>query len=117
MDLLAGKSVPLPRIYADYLAYLLQHTRTYLRDALGKDPWDTLKDKAEIVLSHPNRWGESQQKFLETAAITADLISRGGARTRLHFVEEAEAAACFGMTFNTVLNGKLEVFFESTSCN
>ena len=70
--------------------------------------WANLGHRAEIVLSHPNRWGAEQQKFLEKAAIQAGLVTREGAKIYLHFVEEAEAAASFALSDET-LYAKLEV--------
>lgn len=103
-------SAPLDQIYTDYLAYLLRHTRNHIRRRVGHDPWDRLQHKAEIVLSHPNRWGKRQQKFLQAAAISAGLITRAGAIDRLHFVEEAEASACFALAVNPVLSSTLTVY-------
>jgi hypothetical protein len=68
---LALHGIPLKKIYADFLSYLLTQTRRHLKDSTGSDPWPEMAEKAEIVLSHPNRWGESQQKFLQKAAIAA----------------------------------------------
>ena len=73
-----------------------------MRETTGQDLWATLGHRAEIVLSHPNRWGTEQQRFLEKAAIQAGLVTRDGAKQYLHFVEEAEAAASFALFDKTV---------------
>lgn len=95
-------SVPLSRIYTDFLRYLLQRTQEFLLERTGRDVWSDFPGRAEIVLSHPNRWGADQQKFLESVAIQAGLVTKDGARRYLHFVEEAEAAACFSLTDRTL---------------
>ena len=69
--------------------------------------WSNFGHQADIVLSHPNRWGKKQQKYLEEAAIQAGLVTREGAEKYLHFVEEAEAAASFAL-----LDVNLDVKFE-----
>jgi len=66
-----------------------------------------MAEKAEIVLSHPNRWGESQQKFLQKAAIAAGLVSEKGAAERLVFIEEGEASASFCMSTNATMASRL----------
>jgi len=68
-----------------------------------------MAERAEIVLSHPNRWGESQQKFLQKAAIAAGLVSEKGAAERLVFIEEGEASASFCMSTNATMAARLTV--------
>lgn len=80
-----------------------------MAELLGWDLCGDLHEQAEIVLTHPNKWHHDQQKFLKTAAISAGLISAAGAETRLHFVEEAEAAACFALLANAPLKDRLQV--------
>jgi hypothetical protein len=77
-----------------------------LREATGHDVWTDLGHQAEIVFSHPNRWGAEQQKFLEKAAMQAGIVTQEGA---LHFVEEAEAAASFAFSVDVTLGLKFEV--------
>ena len=74
------------------MSYVLDHTRTQLRDNVGKDPWT---DDAEIILAHPNGWGKLEQDFLLEAAVDAGLIpnTKLARSTQIHFVEEAEASA------------------------
>ena len=80
-----------------------------MTDAFGYDLWLELEDQVEIVLSHPNSWSEREQKFLQKAAIQAGLITKAAAPQRLHFVEEAEAAACYAIGMNPILASKMEV--------
>lgn len=86
------------RIYTDYLEYLLQETRRYLKQRFGHDPWSMLRNQVEIILTHPNGWGVPQQMFLQEAAVNAGLITKERAQLNkggLLFVEEAEAATCY----------------------
>ena len=87
-----------------------------MAELMGRDLCGDLHDQAEIVLSHPNKWHHDQQKFLKTAAISAGLISAAGAETRLHFVEEAEAAACFALLANAPLKARLQVLKSFSFC-
>ena len=105
------------KIYADYLAYLLKRTEEFLREATGYDVWPKLKHRAEIVFSHPNRWGTEQQKFLEKAAIQAGLVTREGARRYLHFVEEVEAVASFALSVDVTLDLQFEVHRNCIRCH
>ena len=111
---LALYGIPLNKIYTDFLSYLLAQTRRHLRDSTGSDPWPEMAERAEIVLSHPNRWGESQQKFLQNAAIAAGLVSGEGAAERLVFIEEGEASASFCMSTNVTMASRLTVSGLST---
>jgi len=77
-----------------------------LREATGQDVWSDLRHRAEIVFSHPNRWGAEQQKFLKEAAVQAGIVTQEGT---LHFVEEAEAAASFALSKDATLDLKFEV--------
>jgi hypothetical protein len=91
---------------------LLKRTQEFLRERTGGDVWSSLKHRAEIVISHPNRWGTKQQKFLEEAAIQAGLVTREGAKKYLHFVEEAEAAASFALALALTRDITLDLKFE-----
>ena len=102
-------SIPLTRLYADYLKYLLDHTRLHLKQYLGFDPWLTARDDATIVLSHPNKWRAAQQLILRQAAIAAGLVTPRDVTSRLHFVEEAEAAASFALLEHPGMKDSLKV--------
>ncbi|KAG8755175.1 hypothetical protein FRC11_006210 [Ceratobasidium sp. 423] len=47
----------------------------------------------EVVLAHPNGWGNREQAFLRLALVNAGFTSATGAAKRVHFVSEAAAAA------------------------
>lgn len=85
-------NVDLLKIYSDFLRYLYNHTRRYLRESIGSDPWLELGNQAEIILTHPNCWNVIQQRFLRKAVIAAELIPANAVKTRLHFFEESEVS-------------------------
>ena len=86
-------NVYLPKIYSDYMKYLIEHTKRRLLETTGRDLWTQYKDNAEIILTHPNPWASKEHFFLTEAAVDARLISRARAKQSLHFVQEAEAAS------------------------
>ncbi|KAF8317146.1 hypothetical protein DL93DRAFT_2134559, partial [Clavulina sp. PMI_390] len=110
-------SIPLAKLYSDYLKYLLDHTRSHLRQYLGFDPWITAREDATIVLSHPNKWRAAQQLVLRQAAIAAGLITPRDATSRLHFVEEAEAAASFALLDHPLAKDTLKTGMKFVVCD
>lgn len=95
-------------VYVDFLKYILAHTRQHLKDYIGVDPWIQFGRQAQVVLTHPNRWGVEQQKFLQRVAIAAGLITQSGL-SRLAFVEEGEASASYCLSTNPTLAARLPV--------
>lgn len=96
-----GNLPPLPlgktvlQVFADFLGYLFSCTQRYIVDshASGESIWTSVKDRIEIVLSHPNGWEGLQQGKMREAAILAGLIPNTAAgRARVHFVTEGEAS-------------------------
>lgn len=85
------------RIYTDFLEYLFQQARRFMKDVYGHDPWSSMRHRAEIILTHPNGWGEEQQQFLQTAAVNAGLVTKERAQLNLFFIEEAEAATSYAL--------------------
>lgn len=83
------------QVYKDFVAYLVSQARHHLKDITGSDPWPSMEDRVEILLTHPNRWGTPQQQFLEQAVVAAGIMSQKDAANRLKFAEESEAAASF----------------------
>ena len=102
-------NVPLPKIYSDYMVYLIQHTKQRLLDATGCDLWTQYKDTADIILTHPNSWASKEHLFLREAAIDAGLVSRARAEGSLHFVQEAEAASRYCVSKYASVFGQLKV--------
>lgn len=75
----------------------------------GSDPWLGVKDKVEILLTHPNRWGLPEQQVLGQAVVAAGIMSQKDTTNRLKFVEESEAAASYCLMENTALSNKSKV--------
>ena len=68
-----------------------------------------MADRVEVVLSHPNRWSKREQDFLKKAAVQAGLVTKNKVAQRLHFVEEAEAAMCYTVKTNAILEAGMQV--------
>ncbi|KAG8793239.1 hypothetical protein FRC12_003456 [Ceratobasidium sp. 428] len=101
--------IPLEKIYADFMAYILQHTRSYFESRVleGANLWKELRDDMTIVLAHPNGWAIKEQNFLRKAAIAAKYTTEDKAHTQIHFVSEAEASMHFCM-FHSDIHRRLE---------
>lgn len=92
---------PLPKgktavdVFADVLKYLLACTKTFIQEshANGESLWNSVASTYEVILTHPNGWGGSQQTKMRDAALRAKLIpdTTAGAQ-RLHFLTEGEAS-------------------------
>lgn len=98
------------RIYADFLRYLIAHTRAFFEDRTpnGRNIWLNLIHCADFVIAHPNGWGLKEQGVLRRAAIQADLVRPNDAEARVHFVTEAEASVHFCVA-NAHLAAKFQV--------
>lgn len=101
-------NVRLEDVYSDFFSYIIRHTREHLKADTGNDPWSS---DVEIILAHPNKWGKHEQDFLLTAMISADVISdNDAAKSRVYFVEEAEASARYCVsTSSTPFASQLKV--------
>ncbi|KAF8317144.1 hypothetical protein DL93DRAFT_591057 [Clavulina sp. PMI_390] len=110
-------SIPLVRLYADYLGYLFGHTISHLERYLGFDPWLAAGEEARIVLTHPNHWTSDQQHILREATVTAGLVSPEGIENMLHFVEEAEAAAAFALLEHPGIKNTLKTGAKFIVCD
>ena len=102
-------NVDLLKIYSDFLRFLFDHTRTHLELEHGSGPWLELGNQAEIILTHPNCWNESQQLFLRKAVIAAELVPANAVETRLHFFGESEAFASSLIFGNPALAKRIAV--------
>ena len=105
-DYVSNKIPPLPRgksaidIVADFLQHLHWCARTYIEfeetHANGVELWQTLEDRTEFVLTHPNGWEGTQQSMMRTAAVQAGLIpDNEDGHSHLSFVTEGEASLHF----------------------
>lgn len=105
VDVLSEEDVPpLPRgksavaVFADFLHYLLECTRTYIEDthANGQAIWKSVEGHIDYILSHPNGWEGVQQSQMRKAAVMAGLVpNTQTGYGRVRFVTEGEASLNF----------------------
>lgn len=102
--------VPVQKIYADFLGYLLKHTKTFFEDRIidGSALWTRYRSTMEFIIAHPNGWGIREQTFLRNAAVEAGFTSQDVASSRVRFVTEAEASVHFCI-YHTNLGSRLQV--------
>lgn len=80
-------------IYTDFLRYLFDCARQFIIETYSERLWNSVEDRIEIILSHPNGWGGLQQSKLRDAAVHAGLVpDTTTGRQRVHFVSEGEAS-------------------------
>lgn len=80
-------------IFADFLRYLFGCIRLYISGTHGAATWDSVADRIQFVLSHPNGWEGAQQGKMRMAAIGAGLVpDTTVGHERVHFVTEGEAS-------------------------
>ncbi|KAH7305111.1 hypothetical protein B0J17DRAFT_690166 [Rhizoctonia solani] len=96
--------VNLSTIYADFLRYLLEHTRKCFETTIidGSEIWQTHSPSMDIVIAHPNGWGPREQTFLRTSSVVAGFTFAEDALDRVHFVTEAEASVHFCMHYTNL---------------
>ncbi|KAF8632111.1 hypothetical protein AX15_002042 [Amanita polypyramis BW_CC] len=83
-------------VLADFLRYLYQSTKQYIRDRTGSDIWESVHTNIEFVLCHPNDWEGKQQSEMRRAAIVAGLVvNETDTLKRTSFVTEGEASLHF----------------------
>lgn len=83
------------RIIADLFEYLFRCTKNYILEthASGESLLNSVGDRIEVVVSHPNGWEGAQQAKMREAAILAGIIDNTPVgRARLHFITESEAS-------------------------
>ncbi|KAG8793238.1 hypothetical protein FRC12_003455 [Ceratobasidium sp. 428] len=110
--------IPLEKIYADFMSYLVQHAQAYFESRILEGPkiWSELCDDMTIVLAHPNGWTIKEQNFLRKVAITAKYTTGAKAHTQIHFVSEAEASMHFCM-FHSDIHHRLEPGINLVVCD
>ena len=98
-------------VFADFMRYLFDSTKALFKasEPNGELRWDSVSSNFELVLTHPNGWGGSQQAQLRTAAIRAGIVpDTPSGHSRVHFVTEGEASFNFCAT-DTQAGRDLEV--------
>ena len=87
-------------VFADFMRYLFDTTTKAIVESSepdGKFRWDS--KSIELVLTHPNGWGDPQRAHLRNAAVKAGIIQDTPAEhARVHFVSEGEASFNFCVT-------------------
>ena len=88
-------------VFADFMRYLFDSTKALFKasEPNGELRWDSVSSNFELVLTHPNGWGGSQQAQLRTAAVRAGIVpDTPSGHSRVHFVTEGEASFNFCAT-------------------
>ena len=100
-------SVTLPKgktiidVFSDFMHYLFESTKKLFisSDPTAEHRWNSVSNKIELVLTHPNGWGGPQQSQLRTAAVRAGIVpDTDEGHSRVHFVTEGEASFNFCAT-------------------
>jgi len=107
-DLPKGKS--LQDVFVDCIQYLFDSTKAFIQESepMGKELWEGLEGKIDLILSHPNGWEGRQQEFLRKSVVQASIFTEEEALSRVSFVTEGEATFNFCMT-NTKSGESLKV--------
>jgi len=95
-------------IWADFLRYLFDCARQYIQDSEPKGIilWESLKNRIDFVLSHPNGWEGREQTQMRRAAVLAGLIpDLKSGHDRLSFVTEGEACLHFAIENGVLTEG------------
>ena len=98
-ELPGGKTIV--DVFADFMRYLFDTTKEVFvsSEPDGKLGWNSILESTELVLTHPNGWGGSQQAQLRIAAVRAGIVPDTPAgRSRVHFVTEGEGSFNFCAT-------------------
>jgi len=88
-------------VFADFMRYLFDSTKAFFKaaESNGELRWDSISDNIELVLTHPNGWGDPQQIQLRNAAIRAGIVPNTSlGRASVHFITEGEATFNFCAT-------------------
>ena len=89
-------------VLADFLRYMYTCARTYIQEshANGTDLWNSVEDKIQFILTHPNGWEGIQQTQIRNACVKAGLVpdaTTSTGRSRISFVTEGEASLHFAI--------------------
>ncbi|KAH7883408.1 hypothetical protein F5I97DRAFT_237833 [Phlebopus sp. FC_14] len=98
---------PLPKgktavqVLADFMGYMFKCAREYIVEvhASGASLWQSLENKMEFILTHPNGWEGPQQQQIRQAAELGGLVPSGEeGQSRIHLLTEGEASLHFCVT-------------------
>ena len=95
-----GKLVSLQDVFVDFIRYLFDSAKSYFQqsDPRGNLQWASIESNIHLILSHPNGWGGSEQRFLREAVVKASITTEKEAISRVSFVTEWEASVHFCAT-------------------
>ena len=111
-DLPKGKTIV--GVLADFMRHLFRSAKASFEPPESNRGlrWDSVSESIELVLTHPNGWGGSQQAHLRNAAVKAGIVPDALAGSRVHFVAEGEASFSF-CAANTEAGKNLKVHHKS----
>ncbi|KAL1743095.1 hypothetical protein HDZ31DRAFT_41741 [Schizophyllum fasciatum] len=105
-NLPTGKSIV--DVFADFLSYLFQCTRTYIQETHpgGVKFWNSVVQNIDFVLTHPNGWEGFQQSQMRQVAVQGGLVAdTDDGRARVSFVTEGEASLHFCLGKGLIVEG------------
>ncbi|KAI6156476.1 hypothetical protein EDD17DRAFT_1763968 [Pisolithus thermaeus] len=86
-------------VLGDFMRYLFDCAETYIKEVDADITWDSLEDRIEFILTHPNGWEGPQQQQIRKAVELAGLIPVGEeGQSRVHLLTEGEASLHFYVT-------------------
>ena len=114
------KGKTLQDVFADFIRYLFDSTKEFIRESepMGKELWEKIESNIDLILSHPNGWEGREQDFLRRSVVQASILTEEQALSRVSFVTEGEATFNY-CVINTQSTESLEVspsIFQSRSC-
>ncbi|KAI6030474.1 hypothetical protein F5J12DRAFT_902965 [Pisolithus orientalis] len=90
---------PAVEVLGDFMRYLFDCAKAYIKESHATIMWDSLGDRIEFILTHPNGWEGPQQQQIRKAAELAGLIPAGEeGQSRVHLLTEGEASLHFCVT-------------------
>ncbi|THU76073.1 hypothetical protein K435DRAFT_974584 [Dendrothele bispora CBS 962.96] len=103
-------------VFSDFLRYLFQCTKDFIVQSgpNGASVWESVEDKIQFILSHPNGWEGAQQSQMRRAAILAGLITDSQEdHGRVQFVTEGEASLHYCLNNGCVTPGRGVVIVDA----
>ncbi|KAI6123788.1 hypothetical protein EDD16DRAFT_608175 [Pisolithus croceorrhizus] len=95
-------------VLGDFMRYLFDCAKAYIKEAHATIMWDSLEERMEFILTHPNGWEGPQQQQIRKAAELARLVPVGeNGQSRVHLLTEGEASLHFCVT-NIITSEKFE---------
>ncbi|THU77589.1 hypothetical protein K435DRAFT_702024 [Dendrothele bispora CBS 962.96] len=103
-------------VFSDFLRYLFQCTKDFIVQSIpyGVSVWESVEDKIQFILSHPNGWEGAQQSLMRRAAVFAGLITDSKKdHGRIQFVTEGEASLHYCLNNGCVIPGRGVVIVDA----